>query len=133
VCNLPGELEQEVQPLYNYDDIVIVIKHRLQESHRVAQGNLMKFKEKQQIRGHSKESGKEIEIDDLVLLRKEQRKHKLDPLWDGPFEVRRFEYPNLVIQRLGRRKQERVQMNPVKRFYCSREGDDEVASPLRSS
>jgi hypothetical protein len=71
-CNLPGELEQEVQPLYNYDDIVRVIKYRLQESHRVAQRNLMKFKEKEQIRGQSKESGKVIEIDDLILLKKEQ-------------------------------------------------------------
>ena len=28
-CNLPGELEQKTQPLYNYDDIVKVIKYKL--------------------------------------------------------------------------------------------------------
>jgi hypothetical protein len=130
-CNLLGELEQEVQPLYNYDDIVRVIKHRLQESHRVARRNLMKFKEKQQLRGQSKESGKEIETDDLILLKKEQRKHKLDPLWRGPFEVKAVEYPNLIIQRLGRRKREKVHMNRVKMFHCSQEERDEVASSLR--
>jgi hypothetical protein len=49
-CNLPGELERDVQLLYNYDNIVKVIKHRLQESHHIAQKNLMRFKEQQQIK-----------------------------------------------------------------------------------
>jgi hypothetical protein len=116
-CNLPGELEQEVQPLYNYDDIVRVIKYRLQESHRVAQRNLMKFKDKQQVRCQSEESGKEIEINDLILLKQEQRRHKLDPVWDGPFEVIGVKYPNLIIQKLGRRKREKVHMNRAKMFH----------------
>jgi hypothetical protein len=130
-CNLPGELEQEVQPLYNYDDIVKVIKYRLQESHHIAQKNLMRFKEAQQVRTQSKEFNKDIKVNDLILVKKEQRKHKLAPLWQGPFEVKQIEYPNLVIQRIGKRKREKVHMNQVKMFYCLQE-QDEVDSSLDS-
>jgi hypothetical protein len=131
-CNLPGELEQEVQPLYNYDDIVKVIKYRLQESHHIARKNLMKFKEKQQAKTHSNELNKDIGINDLVLVKREQRKHKLDPLWEGPFEVKEIDYPNLVIQRIGKRKREKVHMNQAKMFYCLQKEQDEAASSLDS-
>jgi hypothetical protein len=127
-CNLPGELEKEVQPLYNYDDIVKVIKHRLQESHHIAQRNLMKFKEQQQVKTQSKEFYQEIRVNDLILLKREERKHKLDPVWEGPYEVKELRYPNLVIQRVGKRKREKVHMNQV--FHCSQEKQDEVASSL---
>jgi transposase InsO family protein len=48
-CNLPGELSEKGN-LYNYDDVVQVIRHRMRESHHIAQQNLRKFKEKQQER-----------------------------------------------------------------------------------
>jgi ACT domain-containing protein len=88
-CNLPGELEQKIQPLYNYNDNVKVIKHRLQESHHIARKNLLKFKEEQQVKTQSKEINKDIKVNDLILIKKEQRKHKLDSLWEGPFEVKK--------------------------------------------
>jgi hypothetical protein len=128
--NLPGELEQEIQTLYNYDDMVKVIKYRLQESHQIAQKNLMKFKEKQQVKTQSKEFNKDIKVNDLVLAKREQWKHKLDPLWEGPFQLKEVEYPNMVIQRIGKRKPQKVHMNQAKMFYCLQEELDEVASSL---
>jgi hypothetical protein len=116
-CNLPGEVEQEVQPLYNYDDIVKVIKHRLQESHHIAQKNLMKFKEQQQVKTQNNEFNKDIKINDLILVKKGQRKHKLDSIWEGPYEVKELKYPNVVIQRIGKRKHEKVHMNQVKALH----------------
>jgi hypothetical protein len=65
----------------------------------------------------------------LVLIQKEQRKHKLDSLWEGPFEVKRVEYPNLIIQRIGKRKRERVHMNRAKIFYYL-EDEQNVATSL---
>ncbi|PNF31840.1 hypothetical protein B7P43_G08901 [Cryptotermes secundus] len=129
-CNLPGELEQKIQPLYNYDDIVKVIRHRLQESHHIAQRNLMKFKEHQHVKTQSKEVSKDIKLNDLILVKKEQRKHKLEPIWEGPYEVKELKYPNLVIQRVGKRKREKVHMNQIKMFHCSQENQDEVTSSL---
>jgi hypothetical protein len=128
----PEKLGQEVQPLYNYDDIVKVIKYRLQESHHIAQRNLMKCKGQQQVRTQSKEFNKDIRVNDLILLKKEQRRHKLDPVWEDPYEVKELEYPNLVIQRVGKRKREKVHLNQVKMFHCSQENQDEVASSLDS-
>jgi hypothetical protein len=78
-CNLPGELEQKVQPLYNYGDIVKVIKYKLQESHHIAQKNLIKFKEKQSKRQNGV-FHENINKNDLILLKKENRKNKLDPI-----------------------------------------------------
>jgi hypothetical protein len=43
-------LLSEKGTLYNYDDIVHVIWHRMRECHHMAQQNLPKFKEKQQER-----------------------------------------------------------------------------------
>jgi hypothetical protein len=129
-CNIPGELEQEVQPLYNYDDIVKVIKYKMQESHHIARKNLMQFKERQRARTQSKEFNEDIKVNDLILLKKEQRKHKLDPVWEGPYEVKELRYPNLIIQRVGKRKREKVHMNQVKIFHCLPDNQDEVDSSL---
>jgi hypothetical protein len=132
-CNITGELEQEVQPVYNYDDIVKIIKYRMQESHHIAQRNLMRFKEQQRVKTRSKEFNRDIKVNDLILLKKEQRKHKLDSVWDGPYEVKELKYPNLVIQRIGKRKRENVHMNQVKIFHCLQDNQDKVDSSLDSN
>jgi hypothetical protein len=63
----------------------------------------------------------------LVLIKNEQKKYKLDSLWEGPFEVKRVEYPNLIIQRVGKRKRERLHMNRAKMF-CLQEEQDVASS-----
>ena len=78
-CNLHGELEQKIQTLYNYDDIVKIIMYKLQESHHIAQKNLIKFKEKQSKRQNGV-FHENINENDLILLKKENRKNKLDPM-----------------------------------------------------
>jgi hypothetical protein len=108
---------------------VKVIKYRLEESHHIARKNLLKFKEEQQVKTQSKEFNKDIKVNDLILVKKEQMKHKLGPLWKGPFEVKGVEYPNLIIQRIGKRKREKVHINRAKMF-CLQEEQDEIASSL---
>jgi hypothetical protein len=102
----------------------------MQESHHIAQKNLMQFKEHQRVKTQSKEFNEDIKVNDLILLKKEQRKHKLDPVWEGPYEVKELKYPNLMIQRVGKRKREKVHMNQVKIFHCLQDNQDEVDSSL---
>ena len=90
----------------------------------------MKFKEHQHVKTQSKEVTKDIKLNDLILVKKEQRKHKLEPIWEGPYEVKELKYPNLVIHRVGKRKREKVHMNQIKMFHCSQENQDEVTSSL---
>jgi hypothetical protein len=54
------------------------------------------------VRTPSNELNKDIKVNDLILVKGEQRKHKLDPIWEGPYEVKELEYPNLFIQRIGK-------------------------------
>ena len=98
-CNIPGILQKEVQALYNYDDIVHVIKRQIQEASELARSKLVNFKTKQNEK--DKKIGQCFQIKDLVWLQKENRT-KLDPYWEGPYEVQEIEYPNVKIQKIGK-------------------------------
>ena len=126
-CNLPGELSEK-GTLYNYDDLIHVIKHRMRESHHIAQQNLQKFKEKQQERVPEK-NVVTFQVNDLVLVQNKRKKHKLDALWEGPYEIKEVQLPNLVIQQVGKRKKRTIHVNLVKPF-CSQERQDENNSPV---
>jgi hypothetical protein len=113
-CNLPGTLQKEISPVYNYDDIVSMIKQQIQEASQNAKLKLIKFKSDQNEK--DKRKGTCFQQNDLVWLLKEQR-NKLDPLWEGPFEIQKIEYPNAIIQKIGKRKHVKVHMNRLKPYY----------------
>jgi hypothetical protein len=71
----------------------------------------------------------EFQVDDLVLVQSKHRKHKLEALWEGPYEVEEIQLPNFVIQRVGKRKRHTIYANLVKPF-CSQERQDEGNSPV---
>jgi hypothetical protein len=116
IANIPGRLQKQPEPVYNFDDIILGIKHKMQLCHQVAKERLVKFKEKQreQVK-YNEESFKE---NDLLLLRVEARQ-KLDPLRKGPFEIKEVQGSNAVIQELGKRKHHRVHANRLKPYFSS--------------
>jgi hypothetical protein len=95
IANVPGRLQQTAQLLYNFDDIVLSIKQRMQTCQQLARERLIKFKESQGQAAISFDH--EFKRDDLVLLKVEAR-HKLEPLWKGPFEIKDVKRPNAIIQ-----------------------------------
>jgi len=115
-CNLPGSLQQTPQPLYNYEDIVKDIKFKLQNCHAKAQENLINFKHKQQRK--VKSNAIEFKENDIVLLKVEAR-GKLEPLWKGPYEIRKIEWPNATIQEIGKRRHQVVHTNRLKQYHSS--------------
>jgi hypothetical protein len=50
IANIPGKLQRQPQPIYNFDDVVLHIKNRMQNCQQIARERLMKFKEMQQQR-----------------------------------------------------------------------------------
>jgi hypothetical protein len=52
----------------------------------------------------------------LVLLRVEHRQ-KLDPLWKGPYEIKKVKGSNAVIQEVGKRKNQGVHINRLKQYF----------------
>lgn len=85
-----------IDPIYNVDAYDKEIKYRLQTANRRAQSILTKLKitRKQNYDAESKPAN--ITINDLVLLKKEPR-HKLDPLYTGPYKVKSLCKPNCTI------------------------------------
>jgi hypothetical protein len=124
VANLPGKLRQP-QPVYNFDDIVLDIKQKMQNCQQIAKERLMQFKKLQRQRvGFNSHEFKE---NDLVLLRIENRQ-KMDPLWKGPYEVHKIEGSNAVIQEIGKRKHHEVHINRLKPYLSSLSGVENAAS-----
>jgi hypothetical protein len=71
----------------------------MQNCQQIARERLMKFKESQKQKVEFNEY--EFEENDLALL-KLQHRQKLDPLWKGPYEIKKIKGYNAVIQELGK-------------------------------
>jgi hypothetical protein len=64
---MPGKLQQIRQPLYNFDDIVLEIKRKMQNCQQLAREKLIKFKEEQGQKVKSNEYN--FKENDLVLTK----------------------------------------------------------------
>jgi hypothetical protein len=73
IANIPGKLQQIPQPLYNFDDIVLEIKRKMQNCQQLAKERLIKFKEMQGQKVKSNDY--DFNENDLVLLRVETRQN----------------------------------------------------------
>uniref|UniRef100_A0A2S2QET3 RNA-directed DNA polymerase n=1 Tax=Sipha flava TaxID=143950 RepID=A0A2S2QET3_9HEMI len=113
---IPVKLKSEPEPRYNYDNYLYDLKQNLQESHKIAREKLIKSKMKSKEGYDKNENAIEIHVKDLVLLKDNASKNKLNSLWTGPFEVIEvLGDENIIIQR-GRRGVT-VHKNNVKKYY----------------
>ena len=118
-ANLPGQLQQRTAPLYNYDDMVHDVKHKLQRCHELARANLMKSKQRRVTQQASKVNMPVFKKGDKVLLRNEKA-GKLDSLWAGPYTIYEIDPNNCtVIIELSKKKKVKVHVNRLK-VYQSR-------------
>jgi hypothetical protein len=127
IANIPGKLQQIPKPLYNFDDVVLEIKHKMQNCQQQARERLMKFKEAQGQKVKSNEYS--FKDNYLVLLRVETRQ-KLEPLWKGPFEIQEIKRPNAVIQGVGKRKKQEVHINRLKPYFSSLSGAKDASTQM---
>jgi hypothetical protein len=102
-CNLPSNLtfENNIDPLYNYDDYPKELKYRLQKAHCEARKNLLDSKLLRQHKYNCKAFPTTYVKGDLVLL-KNQVRDKLDPVYIGPYEVIEEVSPNVKIIKDGK-------------------------------
>jgi len=118
-ANLPGQLQQRIASLYNYDDIVHDVKQKLQTCHEIARANLMQSKQRRIAQQTSNVNMPIFNKGDKVLLRKEKAGN-LDSLWAGPYTIYEID-PNgsTAIIELSNKKKMRVHVNRLK-VYQSR-------------
>jgi hypothetical protein len=116
-ANIPGHLQQKAAPLYNYDDVVDDVKHKLQMCHEIARANLIQCKQHRVAKQASKVNMSTFNIGDQVFLRNEKAS-KLDPLWKGPYTIYEIDPndSNVTIE-LSKKKRIKVHVNRLKVYH----------------
>lgn len=106
-CEIPNSLRRSVEPVYNYDDYISELRYRLQKSHEFAREKQISNKEQSKRYYDRNFNQKMYEVGDEVYVLSEKQKgegRKLQPLYDGPYEVTRIVSDvNTEIQ-IGRKK-----------------------------
>lgn len=95
-CNLPKNLQTEIDPLYNYDSYPRELKYRLQQAHSDARRNLILAKEKRKCLYDTNCNPITYKEGDLLLL-KNQVGNKLDRIYNGPYKVLKDMTSNVEI------------------------------------
>lgn len=85
-CNLPSNLKNCIEPLYNPYDYALELKYRLQVAQNDARKNLIESKIKRKCNYDKNMNPVTYKKDDLILLKNETAK-KLEKLFKGPFKV----------------------------------------------
>lgn len=114
ICNLPKNLQTEIDPLYNYDSYPRELKYRLQQAQSDARHNLIKCKERRKLLYDTTSNPITYQEGDLILL-KNQVGNKLDSIYNGPYKVLRDKTSNVEI--LKENKAVIVHKNNTKLFH----------------
>lgn len=85
-CNLPSELSGKMDPVYNFDNYIRILKYFLQQTHQVVRELMEKTKNRNKELHDRNITQTPIETNDLILIKREPYdKHK--PIYNGPFKV----------------------------------------------
>ncbi|KAK9752244.1 hypothetical protein QE152_g4345 [Popillia japonica] len=96
-CNLPTQLINNTDPIYNFEDYVNELKFRLQSAWQDAKYNLIESKMKRKERFDKHSSVIRYKFNDKVLLRDETG-NKLQQLYKGPYKVIKEDTPNVTLK-----------------------------------
>lgn len=114
-AELPSNLKQKPMPIYNHENYFYILRHKIQQAHEFARKNLIASKERSKKYYDRNTKEETFKVGDLVLLKNENKKGKLSPLWVGPYEVKQITSPvNLKIQ-IGK-KVKTIHANRIKKF-----------------
>lgn len=103
-CNIPSNLCNSLEPLYNFSDYAKELKYRLQKSQYDAKLNLSKSKINRKTRYDSYLNSVSYKAGDRILIRNDARKNKLEPVYNGPYDVIRDDGSNVIISHNGKDK-----------------------------
>lgn len=97
-CNIPSNLTDRLDPLYNFENYPNELKYRLQKSQLEAKCNLENSKQLRKLCYDTYTNIVNYNQGNLILVKNEACKTKLDPLYLGPFEVIKDVDPNVLIK-----------------------------------
>lgn len=113
-CNLPNNLVDKVDILYNPDDFVLELRYRIQKAHQDARKNLIKSKTLRKLTCDLNCKHRLYSKWDLILIKNESV-NKMDKLFNGPYTVVEDVNPNVKIMKDN--KIEIVHKNRTKLYH----------------
>ena len=117
--NLPSLLTSTNEPIYTYEDYVTELKLKLSHAFDRAHKHIIDYKERNKNYYDKHARSESYEIGDQVLLQKEtfseDKSKKLQPRYEGPYEILEVQNPNCTI-RYKRYKKLKVHFNRIKHY-----------------
>lgn len=96
-CNIPEQLMQKIEPIYNLDNFMKVSKHNLQLASKMAQSLINKIKIRNKEYFDKNTNPIKLAVGDSILLRKEPY-NKHGQIYAGPYTVVEINHPNVTIK-----------------------------------
>lgn len=101
VCNIPNNLLNTVDPVYNFESYPIELKYRLQTANTDARNNLIESKIKRKKEYDKSMNPVNYKEGDLILVKNEVG-NKLNELYNGPYIVIKELSPNVLLNKNGK-------------------------------
>lgn len=102
-ANMPHEIfaNNQIEPVYNVDNYVKEIKHKLQIAHKETKGLIEKIKLRNKLNYDKNINRVEFNVGDKIKIQNEPY-DKFKQIYSGPFIITRMENENLFINLNGR-------------------------------
>lgn len=120
---IPTNMTKE-KPTYNYENLATIIRNTIAKSLQIAKDHLMNKKEQNKKRYDEKAKDCEIKIDDLVLIKNQNKKHKFDNVFEGPFRVTNTW--DSYIEIIKNRKKMKIHKNLIKKMHSQHKDVDDT-------
>lgn len=104
-----------IDPLYNHDNYALEFKHRLQTAFKNANQLIIEAKNRNKQIFDKNCNPSNIKIGDKIVTIREQRT-KLDPLYNGPFQVIKILHPNIEILDINTGKTKIIHKNNCRKY-----------------
>lgn len=105
-ANIPTNLKQNPNPIYNYENYSLILKNRLRTAHEIAKKNiLVRKRDNKHLFDQTNKNPINFQIGDYILIINENKEHKFDENYKGPFKI--IDIPseeNCLVQLPKRRK-----------------------------
>lgn len=100
---IPSNLKVNPNPIYNYENYASILRNRLKTAHELAKQNILASKEHNKKYYDRKKHPENFSVGDMVLVLNENKNHKFEELYLGPFEVLEVPSEENCLIKMGRK------------------------------
>lgn len=113
---------------YNYDNYADNIRNNIAKALELAKDHLMNRKTKNKQYYDSNVNNIDLQINDLVLVKNQVKKHKFQDVYDGPFRVVDVSDSYIEIMKNGKRS--KIHKNLIKKSVAEHSSEPPLSTPI---